>query len=54
MMDTLILQMILKVWSTYGRGFKYTGKTKSIFSTLVSYQTFQGWDWLGSYPILNL
>tara|TARA_A100001388_G_scaffold96076_1_gene69895 strand:- start:2533 stop:3525 length:993 start_codon:yes stop_codon:yes gene_type:complete len=35
---------------TYGRGFKYTAKKQNqIFSTsLVSYQTFQGWDWLGS------
>ena len=39
-----------KASATYGRGFKYTAKKQNVVfsSSLVSYQTFQGWDWLGS------
>ena len=40
-----------KKWTaTYGRGFKFTAKKQNVVfsSSLVSYQTFQGWDWLGS------
>ena len=39
-----------KASATYGRGFKYTAKKQNVVfsSSIVSYQTFQGWDWLGS------
>ena len=48
--------MILRNGLTYGRGFKFTAKKQNVVfsSSLVSYQTFQGWDWLGSISYSNL
>ena len=47
--------MILKMVEHTEGDLSILQKQNVVFSSsLVSYQTFQGWDWLGSLSILNL